>query len=233
MKAILISGSFKKLEIPQEVIKFIKKNTKENNNITYIADNFDKYENNDKFVLKLNKAFEEKEYKFNNINIIDSRKTKEEMIKNIKLSNIIFILGGNTLKQIKNINDYNLKEYICNDNKIVIGISAGAINMAKKVVLAKDINDDIPELSLYDGVGLVDINIEPHCDFEDEEHWENLKEASFINEILIMHDDAYIIIDNDKEEYYGTYCKLNKGIVYYKDKKTTKEQFLKEINYTK
>ena len=44
-----------------------------------------------------------------------------------------------------------LKKYINDVNKIVIGISAGAINMAEKVVLAKDVEDNIPNLSIYKG----------------------------------------------------------------------------------
>jgi len=182
-------------------------------------------------VKKLLDAFHSNGMSFNNISILDSRLKKYDMIENIKNSNIIFLLGGDTLKQIKSIKNYGLKKYIYDANKIVIGISAGAINMAKKVILAKDEDDNIPNLSIYNGIGLTDINIEPHCEFKNEKHWKDLEEASEIGKILLMHDNCYIIIDNDIISYYGDYCFIENKKLYYKNNTISLEEFIKEISY--
>lgn len=50
--------------------------------------------------------------------------------------------------------------------------------MAKKVVLAKDVDDNIPEISIYNGIGLVGINVEPHLDSASEEYMNQIYEAS-------------------------------------------------------
>ena len=171
--------------------------------------------------------------KLKKIYIIDSRKTKEEMVCDLKKSNIIFLLGGDTLKQINFINKYDLKDHINRDDAIIMGISAGAINLAKKVILAKDEQDNIPELSIYDGIGVTDINIEPHCDFNNKKHWKELKEASLYSKIVVMHDDCFIIIEDDKCNYYGSYLILNKKEITYKNNKTTLQEFIKDINYEK
>ena len=227
MKAVLMSGSYKKIEIEKNIIDFIIKNTKEKRNICFIAADFNDYILTDKLTNKLLIAFEENKLKFNYNYIVDKRIKKQEMINYIKNSDIVFLLGGDTLKQIQAIKNYGLTKYI-KEKSIIIGISAGAINMAKTVVLAKDIEDNIPNMSIYKGIGISNINIEPHCDFENKEHLQDLIEASFVNEIILMTDNAYIIIDEKKYKYYGKYCILNKGKIFYNNKLTTIEKFLKE-----
>ena len=224
MKYVLMSGSYTKMEIYQNIIDFLNKDKKI---ISFVCCEFDSYEENDHFVDKLIKLFCEKNFKFDNTYVIDNRLTNEEMIDNINKSSIIFMLGGDTLEQIKNINKYDLKESITN-NKIVIGMSAGAINMAKKVVLAKDPDDNILELSIYEGLGLTDINIEPHCDFSNKEHWKELEKASEINEIVVMNDDAYIICDDDIS-YYGTYLILKNKEIFVDNKKVSLEYFIEDV----
>lgn len=229
MKGVLISGSYKKMEIPQNIINFINNNSSAEINISFIASTFKEQEKNYKFVNKLLGAFEEKKLLFKNVYVIDSRCSKKDMINNIKKSNIIFILGGDTLKQIKSIKHYGLKNYINDVNKIVIGISAGAINMAEKVVLAKDIEDNIPNLSIYKGLGITNINIEPHCEFTNYVHWKDLEEASMHTDLVVMHDDSYIILDKNNTKYYGHYLILKKGKIYYEGNECSLMEFLKVI----
>lgn len=229
MKAVLISGSYTKKEIANDIINFINLNITVEKNISFVASEFDKQEDNDRSVNNLLNEFEKKNLIFSNYYIIDSRYSKESMIDNITKSNIIFLLGGDTLEQIKKIKEYNLDKYIKDDNKIIIGISAGAINMAKRVVLAKDIEDNIPNLSIYEGIGITDINIEPHCDFYNKIHWQDLIEASMYTNLVVMHDDVYIIIDDNKINYYGHYINLCKGKIFFENKEIFLEDFIKVI----
>ena len=229
MDYVLMSGSFKNMEIYQEIINFLNRKKLNNKNISFIAASFYEYNFNDYFVNKLIKLFGEKKFVFNKIYIIDNRLSNKKMIDKLNDSEIIFLLGGDTLNQIKSINKNRLKNHIL--NKMVIGMSAGAINMAKKVVLAKDINDNIPELSIYNGIGLTNINIEPHCDFKNKEHWKELEKASNISDIIVMNDDCFIISDKDKISFYGSYIKLSNKKIYWNNKICTLETFLKGINY--
>lgn len=231
MKAVLISGSYKGLSIPKEVVKFINKHIKQKKCISFIASDFKDYEGNKKFANKLVNLFEDQSIIFEKVNIIDCLKTKEEMHSNLIESNIVFLLGGDTLKQIDFINKFYLKELIKKEDKMVLGISAGAINLAKNVVLAKDESDNIPELSIYEGIGITEINIEPHCEFRNKKHFEELEEASLYSKILLMNDDCFIIIEDNKYNYYGSYIILDKKNIYFNNKKTTIEEFLSEINY--
>lgn len=229
MKYILMSGSFKTNEIPNKIINFLNRNLKKINSISFITSTFEDYEKNDYYVEKMKNSFAEENIKFENVYIIDSRLTESEMKRNINSSNIVFILGGNTLKQMEYINKYNLKNAIKNENHILIGVSAGAINMAKKVVLAKDLSDDIPSLSIYEGIGVSDYNIEPHCDFNDNIHFKDLIEASFYTNLIVMNENCFIIINDKNQKIYGDYFYIKKGNIYYKKKKCNLDYFMKKI----
>ena len=223
-----MSGSFKRTEIYDEIIEFINTNKNKKRIISFISDFNDENANNH-YVEKLLNAFKNKNVIFDEYYIIDNRYKQNEIIDIINKSNILFILGGDTLNQINNIKKNSLIEYICDENKLIIGMSAGAINMAKRVVLAKDLEDNIPELSIYDGIGITNINIEPQCDFNNKTHWSDLLEASFKTKLIVMHDDSYIIINGEDINYYGHYLVLEKGIIKYKKKKCELNEFLKDI----
>jgi peptidase E len=144
---------------------------------------------------------------FNEVRVIDDRITKEKAVQYVEKAGVIWIAGGNTLKQIAYLKEYNLISVLKNREGLTIGMSAGSINMARRVVLAKDINDNIPELAIYDGIGLVDINIEPHLDSASEEHMKDIYEASQFTTIYGLYDNSFIKIVDDNMNIYGTYFK--------------------------
>lgn len=228
-KIFMISGSFRSLEFPEDISFYLKKYFNDKMVITFIPAEFENELENEKFANKLLKCFEDINIFFTKVSLITSKMTRQRMKEIINESDIVFLLGGDTLKQNDYLNEYNLKPFIRN-KQIIIGISAGAINMAKKVVLAKDVEDNIPELSIYDGIGLCDINIEPHCDFNNEEHLRDLKEASMANKIVVMHDNASILIDDEKIKYFGDYLILDKGTFYHNKVKISIEEFREMIN---
>lgn len=145
----------------------------------------------DKYIDIFLKMFKNKGIAFNKSYIIDNRITSKDAIEYINKSEIVWISGGDTLKQIRNIKEYNLIKALQNRKGITIGISAGAINMAKKVVLAK----------------YVDINVEPHLDFASEEHMNEIYRASQHTAIYGIYDNSFIKIVNESIEIYGTYFK--------------------------
>ena len=79
MKYILMSGSFKTNEIPNKIINFLNRNLKKINSISFITSTFEDYEKNDYYVEKMKNSFAEKNIKFENVYIIDSRLTESEM----------------------------------------------------------------------------------------------------------------------------------------------------------
>ncbi len=208
-KIYLLSGSYIKREFPQDVMNDLNSELENNASIAVIPGNLDDHDNNLERVNKIITMF--KNDKFKEGYLIDCMTSKEEAIEIIKKSDVIFLSGGNPLEQIDGINKLDIKDIIKKYGKIIIGMSAGSMNMANKVLLARDLAEDILETVVYDGIGLTNINIEPHCNFDNKEHWQDLKDASKINKIYCMKDNCSIVIKNNNTTIYGNYCILNNG----------------------
>ena len=192
------------------ILDNIKKYVKKYDNFLFVAgDEFD-YETTD---LYANVTFESfnKTLPFKNYQILDYRTEKiaDELIKN---ADLIFLCGGHVPTQNSFFNNINLREKIKNTNALIIGGSAGAMNMADIVYCPPElegeaINPDFKKI--YKGLGLTNINIFPHYD----EIKEDLVDGIHVlNEIIIpdsykydiyaLNNGSYILID-DKNYLYG------------------------------
>ena len=77
--------------------------------------------------------------------------------------------------------------------------------MARNVAIARDIYDNIPYHSFYKGIGLVDINIEPHFDLNNHEHNKDIIEISKESKMICLPDPSFIRIDENIDiigDYY-------------------------------
>ena len=215
MNVYLISGSYTMTGFEKNVMEELKKDLDDANQLSFVPTDFSDIEKNRERCEKTIKWFKEHNISFDSVHIIDDSISDIAAKKIMAKSNIIFLNGGDTLKQMEGINKKNIRDVFKNNVKNIIGMSAGAINMAKTVLVARDIEDNIPETMQYPGIGVTDINIEPHCEFDNIDHWKDLLEASKINKIYCMRDNCSIIIRNGKPKFLGNYCIINKGKVEY------------------
>lgn len=193
-----------------EFIKCIKEYYVNAGCIVFVASDFTSHSTTDKHVKIFLDMFKNNNIIFNEFHVVDDRLTQKESLQYIEKADIIWLSGGDTLMQIKYLKNYNLISFLQNRDGITIGMSAGSINMAKRVVLAKDMEDNIPELSIYDGIGLVDINIEPHLDSSSENHLNEIWEASQFSTIYGLNDNSFIKIVNNNIDIYGDYSIFKK-----------------------
>ena len=132
-------------------------------------------------------------------NIINNPNIVEEKINN---SDIIYIGGGDTIKLINEIKDYNIDELLKNayeKGTILVGISAGAILLSNKgysdsLILRNESND----YTFIKGLKYTNINICPHYDNIDKK--ESLKKDIINNKIEVYaleNNTALKIIDNN------------------------------------
>ena len=210
-KVYMLSGSYTKRVFPEDAMNDLNEELKKEATLAFIPTNFDDHDNNLERVNKIIQMFKNSNVEFKEGYLIDNQVTKEEAIEIMKKSDVVFLTGGNPLEPIDGINNLGIRDAIKKYGKIIVGMSAGSMNMASKVLLAKDEEEDIPETVVYDGICLTDINIEPHCDFENKEHWQDLLEASKINKIYCMVDNCSIVIKGSETKIYGNYCIINNG----------------------
>ena len=174
MKLFLASniGGIKKENGKRIPVKFFEnnnflKNMKESindyNKFVIIASDADNYEQND-YYLKLDMdVLAMSGINFKENVVLDNR-NKDDIVNVLKNSSLIFLSGGDTLKQNIFFNEINLKEYIKNIDACIVGISAGAINSAKIVFNSPEEEKDLTNPSILEGLGLTTINVEPHFD---------------------------------------------------------------------
>ena len=124
------------------------------------------------------------------------------MIDIINKSDIIHLMGGDPFKQLEILRKIDCKKLF--KDKILIGVSAGSMNMAIKGYYSND--KDYPKTWFYNRIGLVDITIDPHFDINNLEWVNENKKYSYIHEIVGLPNESAIIIDNnDSINYIGEY----------------------------
>lgn len=91
---------------------------------------------------------------FEDYHLINYHVQKEDAQAFIQNASAIFLLGGDTLKQNRFLIDYELSDIIKKSTAVVLGASAGAINMSAKWLCSKNFGYPVEKSSLYDGIGL-------------------------------------------------------------------------------
>lgn len=203
MKVSILTSGFPN-GFTEDFAKCIKEYYRGGGSFVFIASDFSDHIKNDKYSNIFLNMFINNSIVFNKAYTIDNRISEAKAIEFIEGADVIWISGGDTLKQIEHMRKYNIIPALKKREGITVGMSAGSINMAKKVVIAKDLRENILELTIYDGIGLVDINIEPHLDITDEEHMKDIYEASRYTRIYGLCDEGFIKVVENSLEIYGT-----------------------------
>lgn len=193
-----------------KILDNIKKNVKKYESFLFVAS--DEY-NSEVTDIYANLTFEsfDKTLPFKNYFILDSR-TENIADELIQKADLIFLCGGHVPTQNKFFNNINLKEKIKNTDALIIGGSAGAMNMANIVYCPPELEGEAIDSSFkkeYIGLGLTNINVFPHYDeikddIVDGVHVFNdiVLPDSYKYTIYAINNGSYILID-DKNYIYG------------------------------
>ena len=97
---------------------------------------------------------------YSRADIIDGRMSGETAQDTVRNADMVWLAGGDTPKQYAYLEAYGLTSCIREHKGVIIGMSAGSINMAKTAVCTVNCGHD--ELYIYEALGLVDFSVEPH-----------------------------------------------------------------------
>ncbi len=103
---------------------------------------------------------------FDEYHLINYCLQKEDAQTLIQNASVIFLLGGDTVKQNGFLMEYELSDSIKESKAVVMGASAGAINMSAKWLCSKNFGYKVERSSFYDGIGLADFSVLSHFDLE-------------------------------------------------------------------
>lgn len=133
--------------------------------------------------------------------------TAEEAQRAVAEADVVWLSGGDTPTQFRYLQEYGLSEVIKKHNGVVIGMSAGAINMAKTAVCTVACGHERQEI--YADLGCVKMSVEPH--FTSDNVYGELLELSKKYEIYGLCDNSIIVCTKGKIDYYGQVYKIKKG----------------------
>ena len=209
-------GNRKAVKLANEaLVQTLKEEIEDYNNLLFICSTPDEYKKNEEYSKLITKSLSLAGLKFSMSDVIDSRNWlfSKGLINS---ANLVVLLGGDPLEQMEFFNGIELKEKLRKYKGCLLGISAGTVNMAKTVYCSKD--EDIEETLYYKGLGLTDINVEPHFDDTDtvrinEVLLKDSEKKSFValpDESFIVLKDGNVTLNGDA--YYfsnGSYNKID------------------------
>lgn len=210
-----IFSSFDKDIRFNEVANYFKNDMVLYKNIVFVPANFENMEKVNGYANIDVSWFKEIGINLNGITVLNDTMTKEEMFSSIENADIIFLMGGDTLKQNVFLMKNDLKPIIKTFKKVVIGISAGAINLSNISLCSKDEEDGVEKTITYEGIGRINYTIEPHFDIDNKIFLQN--ELYPLSEKMTIYglpnNTGVRIIDSNFEILYGDFYKISNNEV--------------------
>lgn len=182
----------------EQQIKYLSKDLKTCKSILFVPGDYDK----EKYIIYKDKIINW----LKSIEVSFSECYLTGLDDELKSYDVIFLMGGNPDNQIEIINNINLKSII-NNASVVIGVSAGAINLSEEAIYYNDYSNKI---EMYDGIGLTNINVYPHFDINNIEFLKEVKMVSKIKSLIALPNDSFIRINNKSIELVGDCFKVDK-----------------------
>lgn len=212
----------KEIDNTNGLVDQIKKYLANNNSILFIAANYQDAEKVDDYSKLLFDALSMSGISFLDYQTLDER-NKNEAQKLVENADFIFLSGGDTYLQHQFFEDIGLKDLLKNYDGMLMGQSAGSLNMATSVFNSpEDMEDSEP--IYFDGLGVTDINIEPHFILSEEGLIEEeiyqrkfIEKESNKRDIYAIADGSHILIDD------------NNNIVVYGEAYLIKDELIEKI----
>jgi dipeptidase E len=202
---IQLSG-FDKNGFFETVASELRKAIHDTNNILFVASTPDGYEKNDDYSTRIFRWFHESGICFKNYNTLDKRVSDDDQKRLMRNASCVFLMGGQTKIQLEYLTMQELVPLVKRHNGVIIGLSAGAINMSKRSVIA---NPSHPPVSIHSGIGLVDTTVVPHFGgLSDLFIGSKILPMTLNEPIYGLYDDAVIVNENETIKHSGTIYKL-------------------------
>lgn len=200
------------------IVDQIKQLLNGNNAILYIAASPDDSEKVDSYASLIFEGLKLSGITFLEYLILDNR-TKNNADEYVKRANVIFLSGGDTYIENEFFKQINLKELLQDFDGIIIGQSAGSINMAEYVYNSPEEGEN-SEPIYFEGLGLSNINIEPHfildtTEFDEMQMYQrkHLLEESKKRPLYALCDGTHILETDASIVVYGKAFLIKDGSV--------------------
>ncbi|MCL2101520.1 MAG: Type 1 glutamine amidotransferase-like domain-containing protein [Fibromonadales bacterium] len=216
--AIILASRLKL--IPQDdinkILANIKKYTPKYESIVFVANNPDDERENNEFSKMFFESFEAAGLMFKNKTILDN-KNKEQASALIENADLIILCGGNVPKQNEFFWQTGIKKSLASTKALIIGISAGAMNLCEKAFCLPESRAELSEHRWFDGLGFFSKVLVPHFNGVTTRPYNGINideytfQKSYEYELLGFPNDSYILLDKEGTHYFGDFYAIKDG----------------------
>ena len=187
-----------------EIAEVLRENLPVRGRLVFISAWPEDHARNDEDSDGMHQMFAERGMGFASHFVIDRRTSPAEAAELVRAAGCVFLMGGDPVLQMALIRDLGLVSPLRESRAVILGVSAGAMNMGRQVAEIWD------SKAFYEGLGLADITIKSHYTEGD---WfvPLLKELSRAHPIVAMEDESAIFINEDGKRALGRMWLLDGG----------------------
>ena len=205
-KAIAFFSGFPDRRFTDEIAGRLEKELPVRRCIVFITACPADYQQNDEDAAGMHGMFEEYGIGFDRFCVVDARMEPAEAQKQAREADCFFLMGGGVCaEQMQLMRDKGIFAIVRDGPAMVLGVSAGSMNMGKATV------DIWASLVPYEGLGFADITMIGHFSYDDTERLRRMKTVSMERPVCAMEDESAIFIKNGKSETVGIIHKIAKG----------------------
>lgn len=200
--------------IPDEngILTLIRKNLAHQDNLLVIANDPNDLMLNDSVAAVLDGAFKMTGIKFKSVKILDQRSAEQAMLL-IQNADLIFICGGEILRQLTFLQQINFKTLIEGYQGIVITVSAASMCLTETICNFPEHEKELDQPRVVQGLGIINLRIIPHFDGATLTYQGTTDFPNLMQDYLLPYSDdeyfcglpngSFIMFDNATIKYFG------------------------------
>jgi peptidase E len=189
-KLVGFFSGFPTRRFTDSISEVLKEELTVRDSLVFISTWPDNYAQNDEDSDGMHNMFAERNMSFAKHSVIDNRTEADEAVRLIREASCIFLMGGNATLQFDLMRRKGILDEIRQSRAVILGISAGSMNMGKHVV------DIYESLTPYEGLDFADLIIKAHYPLEDV--WlQSVKQVSMELPVCLMTDESAIFLKKD------------------------------------
>ena len=189
---------------PDDVAQVVRETLSRRESLVFISAWPEEYARNDDDSDGMHGMFAERGMAFDDHRVIDRRTSAADAVRLAREADCIFLMGGDITLQMALICDLGLVPELRASRAVILGVSAGAMNMGRYAA-------DVWETkALCEGIGLTGIVMKGHY-AEDAWFIPTLKELSRTHPIVAMEDESAIFVQGNTAWKLGKIHWIDKG----------------------
>ena len=199
----LFSG-FPTHHFPDEIARVLRETLPRRESLVFISAWPEDCARNDDDSDGMHGMFAERGMAFAEHHVIDRRTSAADAVWLVREADCVFLMGGDATLQMALIRDLGLISELLASHAVILGVSAGSMNMGRQVA------DVWEKKELYEGIGLTGITMKGHY-AGDAWFLPILKEISMTRPIVAMEDESAIFIKANAVWSLGNIHWIDKG----------------------